>query len=76
MAPAAREYLLASHRSAEPAHRFMHEHLGLEPLLDLQLRLGEGTGAALAIELLDAATRILADIKTFAEAGIEDAQAP
>ena len=48
--------------------------LGLEPFLDLQFRLGEGTGAAVAMELLDAATRVLADIKTFAEVQIDDAQ--
>lgn len=51
----------------------MHERLGLEPLIDLEFRLGEGTGAAVAMELLDAATRVLADIKTFAEVGIENA---
>jgi nicotinate-nucleotide--dimethylbenzimidazole phosphoribosyltransferase len=73
-APAARNYLFASHRSVEVGHRFMHEHLGVEPLLDLRLRLGEGTGAALAMELLDAATRVLCDIKTFEEVAIVDAQ--
>jgi nicotinate-nucleotide--dimethylbenzimidazole phosphoribosyltransferase len=51
----------------------MHERMGLDPLIDLQFRLGEGTGAAVAMELLDASTRILADIKTFAEVGIVDA---
>jgi nicotinate-nucleotide--dimethylbenzimidazole phosphoribosyltransferase len=74
LAPAAKQYLFASHRSVEAGHRYMHQRLGLEPLLDLQFRLGEGTGAALAMELLDAATRILADIKTFAEASIENVQ--
>ena len=74
LAPAARAYLFASHRSVETGHRFMHARLGVEPLLDLQLRLGEGTGAALAMELLDAATRVLADIKTFEEVAIVDAQ--
>ncbi|MDO9265236.1 MAG: nicotinate-nucleotide--dimethylbenzimidazole phosphoribosyltransferase [Desulfosalsimonadaceae bacterium] len=73
LAPAAKAYLFAGHRSEEVGHRFMLERLGLEPLLDLGFRLGEGTGAALALELLDAATRILADIKTFAEVGIADA---
>lgn len=74
LTPAAKAYLFASHRSVEVGHRFMHEHLGLEPLLDLQFRLGEGTGAAVAMELLDAATRVLADIKTFEEVAIADAQ--
>jgi nicotinate-nucleotide--dimethylbenzimidazole phosphoribosyltransferase len=74
LAPAAKPYLFASHRSVEVGHRFMHERLGIQPVLDLGFRLGEGTGAALAMELLDAATRILADIKTFAEVAIQDAQ--
>ncbi len=74
LVPAAKDYLFASHRSIEIGHRYMHERLGLEPLLDIQFRLGEGTGAALAMELLDAATRILADIKTFEEVSIENAQ--
>lgn len=74
LAPAAKAYLFASHRSVETGHRFMHEHLGMAPLLDLQLRLGEGTGAALAMELLDASTRVLAEIKTFDEMKVTDAQ--
>ncbi len=75
LAPQVKEYLFASHRSVEVGHKFMHERLELEPLLDLQFRLGEGTGAALAMELLDAATRILCDIKTFEEVAIEDKNA-
>ncbi|MBU3915353.1 nicotinate-nucleotide--dimethylbenzimidazole phosphoribosyltransferase [bacterium] len=74
LAPAAKDYLFASHKSVEAGHPFMHQRLSLEPLLDLQFRLGEGTGAALAMELLDAATRILANIKTFEEVGIANAQ--
>ncbi len=74
LAPAAKQYLFASHRSVEAGHRFMHERLGLEPLLDIQFRLGEGTGAAVAMELLDASTRILADILTFDEVAIKNAQ--
>ncbi len=72
LAPQAREYLFASHRSVEVGHTFMHDHLGVEPLIDLGFRLGEGTGAALTMELLDAATRILADILTFEEVAIKD----
>lgn len=72
LAPLAKEYLFASHRSVEAGHIFMHERLGLTPLLDLKFRLGEGTGAVLAMELLDAATRVLADIKTFEEVAIGD----
>jgi len=73
LAPAAKQYLFASHKSVEPGHIFMYEYLGLEPLIDLRFRLGEGTGAAVCMELLDLATRILADIKTFAEAGVSEA---
>ena len=50
----------------------MLDHLGLQPLLDLDLRLGEGTGAALAIHLVEAAVRILNEMATFAEAGVSD----
>jgi nicotinate-nucleotide--dimethylbenzimidazole phosphoribosyltransferase len=52
----------------------MIKRLGIEPLLDLKLRLGEGTGAALAMEILDASTRVLAEIKTFEEVKIQNAQ--
>jgi nicotinate-nucleotide--dimethylbenzimidazole phosphoribosyltransferase len=76
LAPEARAYLFAGHRSVEAGHAFMHARLGLEPLLDLKFRLGEGTGAALAMGLLDAATRILSDIKTFDEVAIVNAQKP
>jgi len=74
LAPMAKAYLFASHNSVEVGHKFMLDHLGLEPLLDLKFRLGEGTGAAVAMELLDASTRVLADIKTFEEVAIRDAQ--
>lgn len=70
LAPTALAYLFPSHRSEEIGHRFMHDRMGLDPLIDLGFRLGEGTGAAVAMRLLDAATRVLADIKTFEEAGI------
>lgn len=72
LAPKAKEYLFASHRSVEVGHTFMHDHLGVDPLLDLGFRLGEGTGAALTMELLDASTRILADVLTFDEVAIKD----
>lgn len=74
ISPAAKSYLFASHKSVEIGHAFMLNHLGLEPLLDIRFRLGEGTGAAVAIELIDAATRVLAEIKTFEEVAIDDAQ--
>jgi nicotinate-nucleotide--dimethylbenzimidazole phosphoribosyltransferase len=73
LAPKARYYLFPSHKSMESGHHFMLQHLGLNPLLDLDFRLGEGTGAALAMGLLDASTRILNDIKTFEEVAIKNA---
>ena len=75
LVPRARDYLFTSHYSVEVGHRYMLSRLDRAPLLDLQFRLGEGTGAAAAMELIDMATRILADIKTFEEVAIQDAQA-
>jgi nicotinate-nucleotide--dimethylbenzimidazole phosphoribosyltransferase len=73
LAPKASEYMIAAHRSVEQGHRFMHTHLGKEPLLDLNLRLGEGTGAALAMNLVEAAARILTEVATFEEASVSHA---
>lgn len=70
LVPAVKDYLIAAHRSVEPGHRIMHEHLGCEPLLDLNLRLGEGTGAALAMNLVEAARAILTEVATFEEAAV------
>lgn len=67
------EYLLASHRSLEPGHRVQLDYLGLRPVLELDLRLGEGTGAALAMALLDAACETLSGMATFEEAGVSGA---
>lgn len=72
LAPAAADYLLASHRSVEVGHRLVLEQLGSKPLLDLELRLGEGTGAALAMSLVDAALLILHEMATFESAGVTD----
>ncbi len=71
--PLARQYIIAAHRSLEPGHRIMQEHLGLEPLLDLNLRLGEGTGAALAMNIIEAAARVLGEVLTFEEAAVSPA---
>ena len=68
----ARDYMVASHRSQEIGHAAVLERLGLEPLLDLDLRLGEGTGAALALPLVRAAVRLLNEMATFDEAGVSD----
>ena len=72
MAPHARDYMVAGHVSAEPGHRIVLSHLGLEPLLDLGMRLGEGTGAVLAMGLVEAAAACLAEMATFDEAGVSD----
>jgi nicotinate-nucleotide--dimethylbenzimidazole phosphoribosyltransferase len=74
LCPAAGEYIIAAHRSAEQGHRAMHVRLGKEPLLDLGLRLGEGTGAALAMNLVEAAQRILTEVATFDEAHVSKAE--
>jgi nicotinate-nucleotide--dimethylbenzimidazole phosphoribosyltransferase len=76
LAPAAGYALFAAHRSAEPGHRLALEHLELEPYLDLGLRLGEGTGAALFIHLARAAARIYAEMATFKSAGVDGPSAP
>lgn len=68
----ARDFMVASHRSAEPGHCVALDVLGLEPLLDFNLRLGEGTGAALAFPVIEAAARILNEMATFEEAGVSD----
>jgi nicotinate-nucleotide--dimethylbenzimidazole phosphoribosyltransferase len=70
LAPQCKNYLIAAHRSKENGHGIMLEWLGLKPLLDLDLRLGEGTGAALGISLAEAACKILAEMATFGEAGV------
>jgi nicotinate-nucleotide--dimethylbenzimidazole phosphoribosyltransferase len=63
-------YLLAGHRSVEPGASAALDHLGLEPLLDLRMRLGEGTGGLLAVPIVIAAAAVLHDMATFEEAGI------
>src|SRR5512134_1667756 len=72
LAPRARDYLIAAHQSVEIGHQAMFRHLNLVPLMDLNLRLGEGTGAALAFHLVEASTRILREMATFGEAGVTD----
>ncbi len=72
LCPQAREYLVAGHRSAETGHRIVLDYLGLRPLLNLGLRLGEGTGSVLAMSLVEAAAGCLSEMATFAEAGVSD----
>lgn len=70
LAPAVRGYLIAAHVSAESGHRAVLDHLGLRPLLDFDMRLGEGTGAALVMPLIDAALSVPGTMATFGEAGV------
>jgi len=72
LAPDSRHALFASHRSAEPGHAHALEHMGLEPYLDLGLRLGEGTGAALFIHLARAAALVWSEMATFKAAGVSE----
>lgn len=75
IAPQVRNYLIAAHRSQERGHGLMLAHLGLQPLLDLDLRLGEGSGAALALPLVEAACNLLNEMATFGEAGVSSKEA-
>lgn len=70
LVPSVRPYLIAAHRSQERGHTIMLQWLGLEPVLNLDLRLGEGTGAALAMTIVDASCKVLDEMATFAEAGV------
>lgn len=73
LAPEVADFVIAGHRSAEPGHDAALERLGKKPLLDLDLRLGEGTGAVLAMNLVEASVRILTQVATFEEAGVSKA---
>lgn len=70
----ASDYMLVGHQSTEPGHKAALEQLGKMPILDLQMRLGEGTGAALAFPIVEAATKMLSEMATFSEAGVSDKQ--
>jgi nicotinate-nucleotide--dimethylbenzimidazole phosphoribosyltransferase len=74
LAPGARAWWLAGHRSVEPAHTLLLERLGLVPLLELEMRLGEGSGALAALPLVLMAGRLLSEMATFADAGVSGAQ--
>jgi nicotinate-nucleotide--dimethylbenzimidazole phosphoribosyltransferase len=71
MAPAVRDYMVFAHKSEETGHQLLLQHLKATPLLDLGLRLGEGTGAALALPLIKAAVSFYNDMATFASAGVK-----
>ncbi|MCI5128979.1 MAG: nicotinate-nucleotide--dimethylbenzimidazole phosphoribosyltransferase [Candidatus Electrothrix sp. AS4_5] len=68
--PFVRDYIICAHRSVEQGHVIMQEKIGCKPLLDLNLRLGEGTGAALAMNVVEAAVAVLTEVATFADAGV------
>jgi nicotinate-nucleotide--dimethylbenzimidazole phosphoribosyltransferase len=72
LCPLARDYLFIAHLSQEQGHRALIRYIGIDPILDLQLRLGEGTGAALAMHILDASARVLSGMATFGAAGVSD----
>ena len=70
LSPKLKDFLIAGHVSVEAGHKWLLRHLGLKPLLDFDMRLGEGTGAALGIFLAEASARVLAEMATFTEAGV------
>jgi len=72
LCPRVRDYLIAGHLSSEPGHRVMLDYLRLKPVLDLEMRLGEGTGAALTISIIEAAAKVLAEMATFTDAGVSE----
>lgn len=72
LCPATRDYMIASHRSDEQGHQAVLAHLELSPLLDLEMRLGEGSGAVLAMPIIEAASACLCEMATFDEAGVSD----
>ena len=74
LAPQLKDYIIAAHVSAEAGHSAMLKHMGLKPLLNLDMRLGEGTGAALGIFIVEAAVRTLNEMATFAEAGVSEGE--
>jgi nicotinate-nucleotide--dimethylbenzimidazole phosphoribosyltransferase len=73
LCPESRDYMIAAHRSVERGHHAALKHLNKIPLLDLDLRLGEGTGAALALHLVEGAVRVLTRMATFEEAAVSKA---
>jgi nicotinate-nucleotide--dimethylbenzimidazole phosphoribosyltransferase len=76
MEPRVRDYLFAAHKSVERGHTVMLDMMGLKPILDLGMRLGEGTGAALAMTIIDAGLRIYREMATFGDAGVSERALP
>lgn len=73
LCPVVTDYLFAGHQSEEPGHRIMLRHLGLTPILDLGMRLGEGTGGAMAMSIIQGAVKIFNEVMTFEQAGVAGA---
>ncbi|PPD58919.1 nicotinate-nucleotide--dimethylbenzimidazole phosphoribosyltransferase [Dehalogenimonas etheniformans] len=74
IAPQSREYMFLGHLSVEPGHKIMADKLGLKPIVTLDLRLGEGTGAAIGIFIAETSAKILAEMATFGEAGVSESK--
>jgi nicotinate-nucleotide--dimethylbenzimidazole phosphoribosyltransferase len=72
--PRVRGYLFAGHQSEEPGHRVLLEYIGLKPILSLNMRLGEGTGAVLAMPIIESAVCLYNEMATFASAGVSGAK--
>lgn len=70
--PKAKDFIIAAHNSVEQGHKLVMDYIGIEPLLNLNMRLGEGTGAALGISLVEAGCKILSEMATFADAGVSE----
>jgi nicotinate-nucleotide--dimethylbenzimidazole phosphoribosyltransferase len=73
IAPDVREYLFAGHCSEEPGHRYLLRYIGLTPILSLGMRLGEGTGAVLAMPVIESSLHLFAEMATFSSAGVSTA---
>ncbi|MCX5715887.1 MAG: nicotinate-nucleotide--dimethylbenzimidazole phosphoribosyltransferase, partial [Candidatus Omnitrophica bacterium] len=74
LVPQTKDYIFASHMSQEKGHRIALKYLGPEPILDLDMRLGEGTGAALAMNIIEASIKVLNEMATFNKAGVSKAK--
>ncbi len=70
LCPTVIDYLFAGHQSEEPGHKIMLDHLSLPPILNLGMRLGEGTGAALAMHIIEAGALVIKEVLTFEQAGV------
>jgi nicotinate-nucleotide--dimethylbenzimidazole phosphoribosyltransferase len=74
LAPESKNYMILSHASIEPAHKFAYEHMDLKPLLQLNMRLGEGSGTPLAMNLMEASLKIINEMATFESAGVSGSE--